>query len=244
MLKKGNTKLGSLLMGFSIPAIETCPGRTSICEGLCYACSHMYCTDGVISSLQANYLETLRSTFVSKMSDELTKFSPLIVRIHTAGDFYSVGYVRKWIEICEFHRTIKFYAYTRSWRLSRFRSVLRQFAKLDNVNLWWSVDKETHRKKQRPPRVKGTRVAYLLTKKEERAGARIPAYVDLVFRYRPHGLVRYYDGRLVCPAEQDSGKKHHIGCSECKLCFTDRKIPSRERSSHGSQSSPVLAVLN
>ena len=82
---------------------------------------------------------------------------------------------------------------------------------------------------QRPPRIAGTRVAYLLTKEEEKAGSPVPAYADLVFRYRPHKTIKYYTGRLVCPAEQQGGKKHNIGCSECKLCFTDREIPKRER---------------
>jgi hypothetical protein len=208
----------------------------------------MYRTQGVIDSLWGNYQESLLPSFVEKMAEELKKFKPRIVRIHTAGDFYNVEYTRKWIELCQRFHTIRFFAYTRSWRQKRFYKDLRKFAGLQNVSLWWSVDADTHAAGQRPPRLKGTRVAYLLTKPEEKAGSSVPSYADLVFRHRPYGTIKYYHGRLVCPAEQDRGGKAHVGCSECKLCFTDREIPKRARAkkdtTRDTQSVRQLVVLD
>lgn len=214
-------------MGFSIPAIHTCPGKTEVCERLCYAASHYYHFDNVKDSLRANYEETLKPTFVEDMTTELKYRKPRIVRLHVAGDFYSVAYVRKWVEICKRFSTITFAVYTRSWRLRWFYKDLMQLGRLPNMHMWWSVDKDTHALGERPPRLKHSRVAYMLTKPEEKAGSPIPVYVDLVFRYRPRVVIKYYHGKLVCPAEQAVEHQTHMGCSNCQLCYVGRKIPKR-----------------
>jgi hypothetical protein len=37
LLVRGNRKLGESVHSFSVPAVDTCPGRSAPCERACYA---------------------------------------------------------------------------------------------------------------------------------------------------------------------------------------------------------------
>jgi hypothetical protein len=58
LLSKGNGKLGENIHHWSIPAVETCPGRSGICETHCYARSGRYRTDIIRDRLTGSARKT------------------------------------------------------------------------------------------------------------------------------------------------------------------------------------------
>jgi len=155
LLKIGtNSKLGKTIAAFSIPAVVTCPGRTKLCESICYATDGFFNFKSVKNSLSASYDASKQSDFVDIVDTELKtkrKKSISAVRIHPAGDFYSVDYLQKWIDIAKKNPHIYFWAYTRCWRLPDFTSKLKELSELPNVQLWASIDLETKANKEQPP---------------------------------------------------------------------------------------------
>jgi len=60
------------------------------------------------------------------------------VRIHEAGDFYSLDYAMKWVEIAQRMKGVKFWTYSRSWE------VLDSLPELpENLRIRYSVDEST-----------------------------------------------------------------------------------------------------
>jgi hypothetical protein len=144
-----NTKLGKGIAAFSLPAVETCPGRTKLCEGICYATSGFFRFPKVQNSLQSNYAESLEDGFTDRIVNEIkSRRSIKAVRIHPSGDFYSAEYVGKWFDIARACPDTKFWGYTRSWRTTVPKSkllhaALRKLSELPNVQLFASTDDET-----------------------------------------------------------------------------------------------------
>jgi hypothetical protein len=156
------------------------------------------------------------------------------VRIHPAGDFYSVHYIKKWIRIARRCSSTVFYAYTRAWRRPELLAALLELNKLKNVMLWWSTDRDTVQIDGRPPQAKGVRVAHMQIKHSES----IPAYADLVFRVRRNNIRKYVQGRLVCPVENGfHGWVYKMTCSDCRICYRDKGVPKRPRNYTGP---PIL----
>ena len=110
------------------------------------------------------------------MIAEIRRGMVRVVRVHTSGDFYDAGYVRKWAEVARACPGTAFFAYTRSWRREEVLAELIGLARLPNVFLWFSEDRDTGR----PPAVPRVRRAYLLADGEAEDG--VPADADLVFR--------------------------------------------------------------
>ena len=233
MLQKGNTKLGKEIYAFSLPAHFTCPGETEACASVCYAKNGFYNMNNVKDSLRMNLELSQRKDFVAKMIAAIGRRDVKVFRIHPSGDCYSAEYVRKWIQIAKAYPAIKFYLYTRSWRVADILEALLELAALDNVSLWWSADKVTHERDGQPPQVDRVRVAYMQMEDNEP----IPAYTDLVFRVKRKTTIRSIDRKPVCPVE--TGVKYARDkkptCSSCKLCYRDLavRIPA--------QAVPVLA---
>jgi len=120
-VSRWNTKLG-VLPSFSLPVLETCPGKTEFCSRLCYG---------------------LRGRFTHQKMREI--YQTNLKAIHVVGDFYvgdfySVEYVEKWIEIADRLPDVKFFGSTRSWRVPELRHAVERFRDLPNVHLRASVD--------------------------------------------------------------------------------------------------------
>jgi hypothetical protein len=178
----------------------------------------------VKGSHASNHKKVNRPTFVSKMVEEIKQKKVKILRIHVTGDLYDAKYIRDWIKIASKCPDTRFYAFTRSWRITRLMPALTDFSKLPNTQLWWSADADTHVIDGRPPIRKGVRVAYMQVHDEEH----VPAYTDLVLRVKRNTLVRFTNGRLVCLAENGMEyAKRKMTCERCKLCFTDREVPKK-----------------
>lgn len=220
MLTIGNTKLGNIL-NWSLPAIETCPGSTTLCRGGCYACRGAYRFHSTQAAHARNLLETYKKTFVSSMTRAVKRAHTTLVRIHASGDFYNVAYTQAWREIINNCPDTQFFAYTRSWRRTpeapaRLRMEIYKLSRLPNMRVWLSCDAETGR----PPRWRRAPHAYMSLHDED-----YPDYpVELVFRDKPVTTLRRLGPHqsLICPYEQGWENKN-IKCDACGICFDDRR---------------------
>ena len=203
-----------------MPAISTCPGRSALCEDLCYGQKGLYFMPNVVEAL-ALRMELRRETrFVEAIVAQIKAERIRTVRIHAVGDFDYVWYVRAWAKIAQASRGTIFCVYTRSWRVARLQPELKKLAKIRNLRVWLSCDRETGA----PPRWRGTRRAYM-----QIDDADIPAFwVDLVFRtdYH-HSVIKYVNGALVCCVE--NGVTKGVTCDVCKLCYLNKPIIRKDR---------------
>jgi hypothetical protein len=127
-LRQGNSNLRrDGIWVWSIPALNarlsdgsnfvTCP-NAGVCAKLCYARSGTY----QFSNVKAAHLRNLEATlndlngWTNEVIAELqaAKFrGGKSVRIHDAGDFYSMPYLLAWVNIAESTPDVLFYAYTK-----------------------------------------------------------------------------------------------------------------------------------
>lgn len=153
-LGTGNAKTGT---AFSLPNILTCPGSTELCRSLCYASipgSAMvrFGHQGIDGSYGKTWKALVRLLALDPelavmaiiaAINRLPKWAQSTVRIHDSGDFFSPTYVRVWQEVARRMPHVKFWFYTRSWRVGgKLATELRTLAALDNVAGWVSADDE------------------------------------------------------------------------------------------------------
>lgn len=112
-MKKSAKGKGLKIVNFTLPALVTCP-NAGACSVGCYARQGTYLFSNVKAKHQANLIATkdLKS-FEAAIKAELLKIKPTHVRIHDAGDFYSLDYFKVWVKLAEAHPAIVFYAYTK-----------------------------------------------------------------------------------------------------------------------------------
>ena len=191
----GNSKLGPGVYTYSKPAgrEHSCPGSTDHCERVCYA---KRMTEN--PWLEHLYAENQRR---GDILPELPRDARL-VRGHVSGDFDSELYVRSWIALVYERPDVRFWFYTRSWRVSELLPALEVLRDCPNVQLWASMDPES----ELPP--EGWRRAWL--DGDPRIG-------DLVAKraYRTPGDV-------VAPAcPEETGEK--ANCVDCRYCFATQE---------------------
>ena len=127
-------------------------------------------------------------------------------------DFYSPGYARKWLAVMRQAPGVRFYFYTRSWRVPAIWRVLRRMARLLNVRAWLSCDRDTGLPRRLPP---GVRLAWLMASPDDR-----PPRADLVFRTRPlrRTVLKRVGLALVCPTENGATGRR-TDCGRCGVCW-------------------------
>tara|TARA_R110000744_G_scaffold379392_1_gene497288 strand:- start:16 stop:591 length:576 start_codon:yes stop_codon:yes gene_type:complete len=119
-MKKTSLKNNAKIFNFSIPAYKTKSGKVTCpfaaaCVKYCYAQKGNYTRFPIVQELmEKKYEISKQNNFNSLMNEEIKKKKATHVRIHDSGDFYSVKYLSKWIQIAEFNPSIIFYAYTKS----------------------------------------------------------------------------------------------------------------------------------
>lgn len=214
MLLLGNTKLGKKIWHFSLPAIETCPGRSPTCSRECYAMRYRYKTDSVNRSLWMQYERSKQDNFVRRMLMFIELNVCDLVRLHVAGDFYDEVYIQKWFEIVEQAPAAKFYTYTRSWAVPDYFDPLVALGRLPNMDLWFSFDRDM----PAPPATKGVRTAYLSVNPEDQP----PKGTNLVFRDYKKPPARFLNNVRVCSYEDGFPEK--TSCSKCRLCYANAQI--------------------
>lgn len=200
LLQLGNKKLGEGIHSWSLPAIETCPGRSDICQASCYATKGKFLYPVVKDKLKWNLEQAHREDFTLRMIAEIQSRGPLVVRVHVSGDFFSKDYAIKWLLVMEECLTTRFYWYSRSWRVPEIRPVLEHMARRSNCTGWMSTDAETGPTKGKQ--------AYLQTAADD-----LPEKADVVFRVRK--LRRLPALPIVCPAETQKGGT----CGTCQRCL-------------------------
>ena len=100
-----------------------------------------------------------------------------VVRIHVSGDFDTPSYILTWIGLCDFHPSVLFFAYTRSWRVPELLPFLETLESLPNVQLFASMDESTP---ESPPN--GWRVAWV------RDGVELEGYENILLCPEEVGL--------------------------------------------------------
>lgn len=200
-----------LIHSWSIPAGDTCPGKTEICAQLCYAKTGHFVTSTVQDAHHRNWRQAAAKRFADNMIADIHRTYARVVRIHAAGDFYSVAYTRAWLKIIKACPDVQFYAYTRSWRDHAILPWLKRLAKQPNMALWFSCDRETG-----APRDRKIPRAWMMVNDQD-----LPPYaVDLIFRDQHQTVLKKVVGAIVCPYE--NGTDIPITCSQCQICFKEQ----------------------
>lgn len=110
------------VMNWSIRAGVSCPYAGDCNKpGKCYAQSGMYNYPTTKAKHEANLALTKTDFFVPQMKAEIQQYlntatkkkQTLVIRIHDAGDFYSLDYLLKWLEIINEFPGVTFYCYTK-----------------------------------------------------------------------------------------------------------------------------------
>ena len=138
-VSRWNTKMGTV-PSFSLPVLKTCPGKTEFCSRLCYGLNGRFAQPQMKKILQSNLVATNQAHFVQRIVHEIQKTRTEVFRLHVVGDFYSVEYVERWIEIADRLPGVKFFGSTRSWRVPGLRDAVTRFRDLPNVYLRASID--------------------------------------------------------------------------------------------------------
>jgi hypothetical protein len=107
------------------------PKWTTICKnaGHCALNYDCYALNGPqafpsarLGSYQYRYMMTLQPEFVQKM-DAYVKVRKAegdkAIRVHDAGDFYSLKYLKDWYKVAELNPDMKFYAYTKMVQMAK-----------------------------------------------------------------------------------------------------------------------------
>jgi hypothetical protein len=209
LLQQGNSKLGRAIFAWSVPAIETCPGASALCRAHCYALKSRFRFAKVKAHLAWCLDQSRRDDFVERMCHEIRSNGVLVLRVHVAGDFGSVEYAEKWLAIMKRCPRVRFYLYSRSWRVPAIAKVLEKMAALSCTRIWYSADDETGIPEVVPKRV---RLAFLQVKEADH-----PKESDLVFRIRK--LRKLASLPIVCDAETKEGKALGTTCGSCARCF-------------------------
>lgn len=215
MLTRGNHKLGRRrIWGFSLPSGPggTCAGMTAACAGDCYAVAFARYRPVAAVAYRRNLALARRRDFVRRVRAFLIAHAVRIVRVHVGGDFFAACYARKWLRIMRRSPRVRFYFYTRSWRVPAIKTVIDQMAGLPNCRAWYSTDRDTGVPADVPP---GVRVAWLMTEPTDLP----PPGTDLVFRVRRLRPIAPTFGACVCPAEDGIPRPRPVTCERCGICW-------------------------
>lgn len=145
---------------FNTRAVLDCPFRSKGCESVCYATKGNHMFPSVKNSRNASYDESKRKDFPERMTYTIRyhmntkrfKNSVMLIRIHESGDFYSVQYLRKWIEIWKSFRNepekVRFVFYTKSFpfflKLTEAeKEIIREGMKAGQIAVNLSMDDTT-----------------------------------------------------------------------------------------------------
>jgi len=139
LLTTHNVKLGNMV-AFSITPVITCPGKSKWCEKYCYSKKLEKIRKSCRIAWENNYIFSQGPEFVEKINLELKYHDRPYCRVHVSGDFYINEYIQKWIDIAKNNPTIKFFSFTRSYRIPELVEKLEELKDMENVSLLASVD--------------------------------------------------------------------------------------------------------
>jgi hypothetical protein len=180
----------------------TCPGATAECQAICYAARPVTEKGPVYDMWRRN----------SETEDVPQELPPdaKIVRIHVSGDFTSAGYIAGWYRVIDQHPQVRFFAYTRSWRIPELLPHLEMLRELPNLQLFASMDKSTV---ELPPR--GWRRAWIAEDSREYEWGQ-----DMKARKDCHTL-KVFDGVMTYLCPEQTGRKPN--CEACRYCIDGKR---------------------
>jgi hypothetical protein len=129
---------------------------------------------------------------------KLLKKNITTFRLHVSGDISTIKYMYDLLTIVKANPEMRFYSYTRSWRVPGFLPHLEIFRNQPNVELFASLDDEILALNEWPP--KEWRVAYVGDKD-------INTFMSLSNRQT-----------IACPQQKNS----KFTCDKCKFCFNEK----------------------
>lgn len=110
---------------FNTRPVKDCPFATEGCKAVCYATKGNHVFKSVKESRERSYNDSKLADFSERMiytiatekQSKRYKDSVMLIRVHESGDFYSIQYLRKWIEILKAYKgdmSVQFKLYTKS----------------------------------------------------------------------------------------------------------------------------------
>lgn len=201
----GNPKVGEMYTYSRLPGRVggTCPGASVECGNICYAKRVVY-NEPVWQLWTRNSL----SDEVAPLPEPLRRAGG-VVRLHVSGDFDSLHYLISWCKLVNQNQEVKFFGYTRSWRVPELVPWLIQLRGYENMQLFASVDAST----ELPP--EGWRRAWIdgdSRLREDEGNPHVRAFTGPW-----HDMNR--DLAYVCP--QETGRK--LNCLACNYCIRGRR---------------------
>lgn len=111
---------------FNTLALTCCPFATEGCKAVCYATKGNHIYPSVKRSRERSYMESRRADFAESMVYTINaekqsaryRNAVMLMRIHESGDFYSVQYLRKWVNVWKEYKAgdgVRFVFYTKSF---------------------------------------------------------------------------------------------------------------------------------
>lgn len=219
---------------FNIPAISIrdkdgnidkahpniCVEAPEVCKEICYAYKRQKGREKIVyGRRKQNYDASLKEDFVEKMKNKIdatvkyyqNKDVSIIYRIHESGDFYSIDYLKKWVEIANNYQENKkviFMAYTKNIEiLDRFLKHEKKTLKDINIKFRYSVMNA----------IKHDGKAYQSTKEEQ------PEKYNIALRLKKQGLSFYslYENKKnISENEVECALNHGATCIDCEMkCY-------------------------
>jgi len=214
------TKIGDRrkVQAFNQPLERTCCAdnriSTVVCRSVCYVSRMVECWgNNVVRRAERNWEIVRRPDFAALAIGAIHASKVEFFRVHVAGDFFSREYINAWVCIAGHCPDVRFWTYTRAWRVIEFRPSLARLAALDNFRLSLSWDRETGT----PPFIKRTRTAWLAANDEQIP----PAQSSVAFRASPKRKSRplaILGTTPVCPNHRGISSERTT-CIECRRCL-------------------------
>ena len=138
-----NGKTATIANTFGLPAGKnySCPGATSVCEGVCYAGKleklfptvkkNLLHNWELLKDADQNTMEALLIDMIADFKKDCEKRkAPLLFRIHWDGDFFNDTYTLAWKSIILNNTDIQFWVYT------RVKAAALMLKDIDNLSLY------------------------------------------------------------------------------------------------------------
>ena len=143
---------------FNTRAIADCPFRSAGCESVCYATKGNHQFPSVRESRSRSYEVSKQEDFPIRieytvryhMNTKRYKGTVMIIRIHESGDFYSLQYLRKWLQIWKNleGESVLFVFYTKSFPFflmltEEEKEIIRRMMRAGQLSMNLSIDDTT-----------------------------------------------------------------------------------------------------
>lgn len=118
---------------FSLPACATCCPNAGKCKEGCYAKKGRMACPTAQNAYYENYDMVVDGSLWKQLDAEITvleckaerEHKQLRIRVHDSGDFFSVEYANRWMDVMRNHPDVVFYAYTKMVNMFKYGSSIK-----------------------------------------------------------------------------------------------------------------------